>query len=139
MPTELMDAKQKEVVNETSSEQTKARPAFVPRTDIYESKDHLVLLTDMPGVSQDSVDITLERNVLTIHGRVDEPKADLSGKEGYTLTYSEYSMGDFRRVFTLSNEIDREGIQATMKNGVLRLVLPKSQRAIPKKISIQSK
>lgn len=134
MQAELMDAKQKEVANENSSEQTKSRPTFIPRTDIYESKDHLLLVTDMPGVDQDSVDITLERNILTIHGSVNPPAID-----GYNLTYSEYSMGDFRRVFTLSNEIDREGIQASMKNGVLNLILPKSQRAMPKKVSIQSK
>lgn len=134
MPAELMDAKQKEVSNANGSEHTNSRPAFIPRTDIYESKDHLLLLTDMPGVDQGAVDITLERNILTIHGAVNPPPV-----EGYCLSYSEYGIGDFRRVFTLSNEIDREGIQASVKNGVLKLVLPKSQRAIPKKISIQGK
>ncbi len=134
MPAELMDAKQKEVMNENSFEHTKSRPAFVPRTDIYESKDHLLLLADMPGVDQDAVDITLERNILTIHGKVNPPAI-----EGYGLSYSEFSVGDFRRVFTLSNEIDREGIQASMKNGVLKLVLPKSERAMPKKITVQTK
>jgi len=134
MPAELMDAKQKEIVRENGAQRTKSRPAFVPRTDIFESKDHLLLVTDMPGVDQDSVEITLERNILTIVGTVKLPAI-----EGYTLTYSEYSMGDFRREFTLSNEIDREGIEACMKNGVLRLTLPKSQRAMPKKISIQPK
>ena len=131
MPAELMDAKQKEAVNEGSLVHTKSRPAFIPRTDIYESKDHLLLLTDMPGVDQDSVDITLERNILTIHGSVSSPAFD-----GYNLTYSEFGVGDFRREFTLSNEIDRDGIQASVKNGVLKLVLPKSERAIPRKISV---
>ena len=134
MTTELMDAKQKEVAHETSSELTKSRPAFVPRTDIYESKYHLLLLADMPGVDQDAVDITLERNILTINGKVNSPAI-----EGYELSYSEFSVGDFRRVFTLSNEIDRDGIQASMKNGVLMLVLPKSERAMPKKITVQTK
>jgi HSP20 family protein len=134
MPAELMDAKHKELADSNNSERTNSRPVFVPRTDIYESKDHLVLLTDMPGVDQESVDITLDRNILTIHGTVNPPPVD-----GYSLSYSEYSIGDFRRVFTLSNEIDREGIQAIAKNGVLKLILPKSQRAIPKKITVQSK
>ncbi|CAN5506734.1 Hsp20/alpha crystallin family protein [soil metagenome] len=134
MPAEVMDAKPKEIANQNGSERTKSRPAFVPRTDIFESKDHLLLLTDMPGVDQDSVDITLERNILTILGTVKS-----AAIAGYSLTYSEYSVGDFRREFTLSNEIDKEEIQASMKNGVLRLVLPKSERALPKKICIQSK
>jgi HSP20 family molecular chaperone IbpA len=134
MPAELIDAKQKEFANANGSERADSRQAFIPRTDIYETKNHLLLLTDMPGVDQESVDITLERNILTIHGTVNPPAV-----EGYCLSHSEYGIGDFHRVFTLSNEIDREGIQATVKHGVLKLVLPKSQRAIPKKISIQSK
>jgi HSP20 family protein len=134
MPTELMDAKQKEMAQSNGAEHTKAHPVYVPRTDIYESKEHLLLMTDMPGVQQESVDITLERNILTIAGRVNTPAI-----EGYKLTYSEFGIGNFRRVFTLSNEIDREGIQASMKDGVLKLILPKSQRAIPKKICIENK
>ena len=133
MPTELMDTQNKDTAIKGNGEGSKARPVYVPRTDIYESKEQLVLLADMPGVQQESVDITLERNVLTIVGRVTSPDV-----EGYNLTYAEYGVGDFRRVFTLSNEVDRDGIQASMKDGVLKLVLPKSQRAIPKKISIQS-
>ena len=134
MSTELMDAKQKKVVQSNGAEDTKAHPVYVPRTDIYESKENLLLLTDMPGVEQKSVDITLERNILTIVGRVNVPTV-----EGYKLTYSEFGIGDFRRVFTLSKEIDRDGIQASMKDGVLKLILPKSQRAIPKKISIENR
>jgi HSP20 family protein len=134
MPTELMDAQNKDTATPAGNgEGANARPVYVPRTDIYESKEKLVLLADMPGVQQESVDITLERNMLTIVGRVSSPDV-----EGYNLTYAEYGVGNFRRVFTLSNEVDREGIQASMKDGVLKLILPKSQRAIPKKISIQS-
>lgn len=132
MPTELMETNKIEAI-QNGAEQTRPHKLFIPRTDIYESKEHLLLLADMPGVKQDSVDITLEHNTLTIYGQVEPPEL-----KGYALTYAEYGIGDYRRVFTLSNEIDREGIQASVKNGVLKLVLPKSKNALPRKITVQT-
>jgi HSP20 family protein len=133
MPTELMKSNKMEVLGEDGTEQTRPHKVFVPRTDIYESKEHLLLLSDMPGVKEDSVDITLEQNILTIHGKVEPPEFP-----GYRLSYAEYGIGDYRRVFALSNEIDRAGIQASLKNGVLHLILPKSKEAIPRKIAVKT-
>jgi len=110
----------KQKVELSDAERTHDRPAFVPRVDIYENGDELFLVADMPGVSADSADITIEQDRLTIRGYV-EPHAP----EGYTLTYAEYRVGDFERSFTLSSRIDREGIEALVKNGVLYLHLPK--------------
>lgn len=138
MSTEVMEACKKEQENQklqvtqsAEAEHTRAGKVFVPRADIYETQEQLLILADMPGVKEEGVDITLEQNILTIYGKVEQPQL-----EGYTLAYSEYGVGDFRRVFALSNEIDRDGIQATIKNGVLKLVLPKSKRAMPKKIAV---
>jgi HSP20 family molecular chaperone IbpA len=133
MASELMEAKKKEQLKERSSENMRSGNVYVPRADIYETQEQLVILADMPGVKQEDVDITLEQNVLTIHGQVEVPSFDQ-----FKLAYSEYGVGDYRRVFALSNEIDRDGIQATVKNGVLKLVLPKSKRAMPRKITVQS-
>ncbi|MBY0551354.1 MAG: Hsp20/alpha crystallin family protein [Candidatus Obscuribacterales bacterium] len=134
MPSELMEINNKgELGTQIAAEQTRPNRLYVPRTDIYESPDHLLLMADMPGVKQDAVDITLEQNVLTIYGRVDLPEFP-----GYNLSYAEYGVGDYRRVFALSNDIDREAIQASVKNGVLKLILPKSKRAMPRKIAVQS-
>ncbi len=133
MPIELMEKNKLEATPDNGAEQTRPNKLFIPKTDIYESKDHLLLLAEMPGVKQDAVDITLEHNVLTIHGHVDPPQL-----EGYSLAYAEYGVGDYRRVFALSNEIDREGIQASVKNGILKLVLPKSRNSIPRKINIKA-
>lgn len=132
MTNGLMEAKQ-ELQHAQDAEQTRSRRAFVPKTDIYETNESLLLLVDMPGVNQDSVDITLEQNTLTIFGSV-EP-LDF---EGYSLAYAEYGIGDYRRVFTISNEIDRDAIEASVKNGVLKLMLPKNKRSMPRKISVQS-
>lgn len=133
MPNDLMEMNKQEVVSRDSAEQTRPHKLYTPATDIYETQEQLVLLADMPGVKQDDVDITLEQNILTIYGHVDQ-----SEFPGYSLTYAEYGMGSYRRRFALSNEIDREGIQASVKNGVLKLILPKSKHAMPRKIAVQA-
>jgi HSP20 family molecular chaperone IbpA len=116
---QVQETEKQEIV-ENDAERTRARPAFVPRTDIYESDDEIVLITDMPGVDEDTVDITVEKNILTVNGLVEATEP-----EGYTLSYAEYRVGDYQRSFKLSNEIDQEKIDATIKDGVLRLTLPK--------------
>jgi HSP20 family molecular chaperone IbpA len=102
-------------------ERTKEGRQFLPLSDIYETNDAVVVVADMPGVSADDVDITLERNLLTIHGR-----AESAVPEGFELAYAEYEVGDFSRSFTLSEQVDRDGIEAKMADGVLTLTLPKS-------------
>jgi HSP20 family molecular chaperone IbpA len=106
---------------------------FLPPADIYETRDNIVVLAEMPGVALDGVDITLERRVLTIRGR-----SAASDHGGYQRVYNEYSDGDYERVFTLSENIDREHIEATLKDGVLHLVLPKAETAKPRKIELKS-
>ena len=127
-------------VAETEAERTRDRPAFVPRADIYETDEAIVVVADMPGVDEGSLDITLEKGVLTLNGAV-EPMAP----EGYSLaagTWSpyrtEYRVGDYVRSFSLSNEIDQEAIEATLKDGVLRLKLPKITEAQVRKIAVKA-
>ena len=117
---------------ETKAELTQTRPVFVPPVDIYETEDALILLADMPGVSNDGVEIHLEDNELTIRGKVkDQPK-------GTTTLYSEYRSGDYFRRFTLSNIIDQDKIEAVMKDGVLKVVLPKAEAAKPRQIKVKA-
>ena len=112
-------------------ERTRNRKTYVPKVDISEKKDAMVLLADMPGVDEKSVDVTLDKNVLTIRGTV-EPKVC---KE-HSIYYSEYDVGDYERAFTITNEIDRNRIEAHVKNGVLKLTLPKAEEAKVKKIAV---
>jgi HSP20 family protein len=128
----LQEAEKREVA-ETGTERTRDRLAFVPRADIYETDDTIVVVADMPGVDESSLDITLENNELTINGYV-EPMQP----EDYSLTYAEYREGDYVRSFRLSDEIDREGIEATLKDGVLRLNLPKVKEARTRKIEVRA-
>jgi hypothetical protein len=81
---------EKQEVEETGAERIRDLKAFVPRVDIYETDDQIVLVADVPGVDQDSVEITLEKSLLTVNGYV-EPKAP----EGYDIAYAEYDVGDF--------------------------------------------
>lgn len=117
----------------TAVERTRTRRTFVPRVDIFETDDQVVLLADMPGVNETSVDITLEKNILTVRGQV-----EMAIPEDYELAYAEYYIGDFERAFALSDEVDRSKIEATMKNGVLRLILPKDDAVKTRKIAVRA-
>jgi HSP20 family protein len=109
------------------------RPVFMPPADIYETGDALIVDCEMPGVASDGVDITLERRVLTIRARAANQE-----HAGYQRVYAEYTDGDYERVFTLSEDIDRDRIEATAKDGVLHLVLPKAAPAKARKIELKS-
>jgi HSP20 family molecular chaperone IbpA len=114
---------------ESQGEMTQAGAFFVPNVDVFEDKAQMVLVADMPGVGKDSVDIRVEENRLLIKGSVSR---DIPGE--YVL--SEYSIGDYMRTFTLSNFIDQSSITASIKNGVLRIIMPKSESLKPRKISV---
>jgi HSP20 family protein len=112
-----------------SVERTRPRPVYTPPTDIYDNESSVVLVADMPGVDEKSVEVTLEDDVLTILGRT----PDLA-PQGYRRTYAEFEPGDYQRSFVLSDRADAAGIQASVKNGVLRVMVPKAkpvQRKIP--------
>jgi HSP20 family protein len=123
----------KELKDQTqdNAERTRERRLYTPSVDIIERESDTLLLADMPGVDENGLDITVEKRSLTIYGKVD---AEIPEK--HTLVSSEYGIGDYQRSFTLSDEVDTEKIQATIKNGVLRLVLPKADSARIKKIPV---
>lgn len=128
----LQEAQKQEVANISESEPTRDRHVFVPRVDIYEDGEQVVIVADMPGVNEKSVDIMLEKNVLTIDGTVDFAEPD-----NFSPVYSEYRVGDYKRRFTLSDEVDRDNIEATVTDGVLRLYLPKAAPAKIRKIAVK--
>jgi len=109
------------------------RPVFLPPADICETNDAIVVMAEMTGVGPDEVDITLERRVLTIRGR-----SSANEHTGYQRVYNEYADGDYERVFTLSEAIDRDKIEATLRDGVLHLVLPKAEPARARKIELKT-
>jgi len=125
---------QKKPAHETEGvERTRAAQIYRPDVDIIEKKDSILLIADMPGVDEKTVDITLEKDILTIYGRVDVDVAD-----NLELVHREYGTGDYQRIFTISDEINRDGIKATVKNGILQLLLPKAEVAKTKKIPVHA-
>ena len=125
------NAHKQESAAPNGTERIQARKVFVPVVDIVETDQALLLISDMPGVDEKGVDVTVEKNILTISGRVESEIPN-----GYKLSYEEYGVGDYERSFTLPNEIDRDGIQATMKDGILKLTLPKAKQAVAKKVTV---
>lgn len=130
--TNEMQTQKQEVQSAEGAERTRAARVYIPHVDIYTVNDEIVILAEMPGVDESQVDITLEKNVLTMTGYcpVDEP-------EGYELSHSEYGVGDYQRSFTLSDEVDRDNIEASMNHGVLRVVIPRAPEAKSKKIEVR--
>jgi len=129
--TKVLDI-HKEKLPKADTERTRECPCFIPRSDIYEVDDKIVLLLDMPGVNPNAINITLDKSVLTVNGyvRVDEP-------EGYSLMHAEYETGDYERSFRISNQIDQSNIDAIYNNGTLKLILPKSESAMPQRIKVK--
>lgn len=107
------------------------RKIYAPAVDIFETANNILVIADMPGVDEKSVDITLEKNLLTIHGMIDSTTHD-----NLELVFSEYGVGDYQRTFSITDEIDRSNIKATVKDGVLKLILPKSERVKTRKIEV---
>jgi HSP20 family molecular chaperone IbpA len=133
MSDQALEAQKQELSTTEDAERTRECQCFIPRADIYETDDAIMVLVELPGVDENSLDITLEKNVLTINGYTEIPQM-----EGYQLAYREYEIGDYTRSFRLSDEIDREGIEASMKNGELHLRLPKAGPAKARKISVKA-
>jgi len=117
----------------TVPEQTRPGVVYSPSVDIFESEVAITVLADMPGVKAEALTIDLRESVLTLTGRVSPP---LTGKESEVLR--EYQSGTFYRQFTLSETIDQAKIDAKLTDGVLRLELPKVEKARPRQITVRT-
>jgi HSP20 family molecular chaperone IbpA len=129
--TKEMELQEQELVQE-ETERTRECRCFIPRTDIYEVEDEIILALDMPGINENAFEITLEKNILNVKGY-----AQIEDPDEYTLTLSEYEMGDYERSFRVSDEIAKDKIEAVYKDGVLRLTLPKAEQAKARKIAVK--
>jgi HSP20 family protein len=117
----------------TTAEATRPGVLLAPPVDIFEGPDAITVLADMPGVKPGHLTIDLHEGVLTIAGHGEPPEGP---KE--TAILREYPVGTFQRSFTLSEAIDQDKIEAALRNGVLRLRLPKVERAKSRQIAIQT-
>jgi len=115
----------------TSAEQTRPGLVFTPEVDIFEEDREITLLADMPGVDANDICIDLQDGVLTLTGDVKPWK----GVEECDVLI-EFEIGKYYRQFTLSDAIDQDKINAKLEDGVLRLTLPKAQKAVPRQITV---
>ncbi len=128
-PQELQVQKKREL--EGKEESTIPARTFMPTADIYEDRDSLKVILEMPGVEKGNVDVRVEEGVLLVEGRL-----DLTKYRGLQPLYTEYNIGNYARSFRLSNAIDQDKIGAELKDGVLSLTLPKAEKAKPRTIHV---
>lgn len=108
-------------------------PTATPPTDVFETKDAIVMLLDMPGADPESLNVALERRMLTVSART-----GISVPRDHALIHAEFRDARYERGFTLSDEIDGEHIDAEFRDGVLRLQLPKTTPSPAKKIQVKA-
>jgi HSP20 family molecular chaperone IbpA len=114
-----------------AEERTEAGKFFSPYTDIHETERAVIVTMEMPGVGKDSIEIQLEKGVLTVKGTIDSTKY-----ESVRPLYTEYNVGNFVRTFTVSPKVDAASISATVADGVLTIELPKAKEAIARRIAV---
>ncbi len=128
-PQELQVQKKREL--EGKEESTIPARTFMPTADIYEDRDSLKVILEMPGVEKGNVNVRVEEGVLFVEGRL-----DLTKYQGLQPLYTEYNIGNYSRSFRLSDAIDQDKIGAELKDGVLSLTLPKAEKAKPRTIQV---
>jgi HSP20 family molecular chaperone IbpA len=112
------------------AERFEQRPVIPPPVDIYESKDEILVVTDVPGVATDGITVRLEKNELHLHARRSpEGKGDATGGR---------RVADYARTFLVPRSVDPEKIEASLKDGVLTIRLPKSEASKPRQISVRA-
>ena len=116
----------------TNQTQDLSKKAVVPAVDIVERESGITLFADMPGVSRERLSVNVDSDNLTIEGQ-----AEIDVPENIGLVHSEVRTPLFRRTFTLSRDLDPTRIDATLKNGVLQLHIPKAEEARPKRIEVK--
>lgn len=132
MTTAELKTREKQEVSDRA-EQTRSGPVFTPAVDIFEDEQGITLTADMPGVRPEGLTIDLREDTLTLTGST---RRDEQEQEHFLLR--EYEVGSYYRQFRLPNTIDRDRIEATLEQGVLKLVLPKAEASRPRRINVKS-
>ena len=107
--------------------------AVVPPVDVFEDDASITLLADLPGVARDQLHVRVDGDTLVL-----EATATTGGPDDMELVYGEAQCPAYRRQFTLSRELDAARIEAQLRDGVLRLTIPKAEAARPRRIEVQA-
>jgi len=101
---------------------------ITPNCDIYENNDAYIIEAELPGMNKENLDIQIEKNILTLFGKIN--------KDTSNLLYSECGLADYKRIFRITDHISVNDVSAKMENGIATIVLPKDEKAKPKKVQI---
>jgi HSP20 family molecular chaperone IbpA len=124
-----MDMTQPDTKRDTNA----ASPTMLPAVDVLENETGITVKADLPGVSKENLHIRVDGETLTIEGQV-----DLGELDGLEPVHAEIRTGQYKRSFVLSRDLDTSKIDATMKNGVLTLTVPKGEQAKPRRIPVRA-
>ena len=119
-------------VRDRDATQQPQQRAVVPPVDVFENDASITLLADLPGVQREQLHIRVDGDTLVL-----EATAQTGGPENMELVYGEAQCPAYRRQFTLSRELDTGRIEAQLRDGVLRLNIPKSEAARPRRIEVR--
>ena len=120
------------MTSEIQKQDNREQPFVVPAVDVFENESGITLLADLPGVSRERLGVRVDGETLVIEGT-----AQADAPEGMELVHNEAPYAAYRRSFTLSRELDPAGIEATLKDGVLRLAIPKREEARPRRVEVR--
>lgn len=120
-------------MSQTSAATREEQPTLLPPVDVIEDTGGITLYADLPGVSRESLNLHVEAGTLTIEGELALPLPS-----GMEATHAEVSLPRYRRVFTLSNELDTEKLSAEIKHGVLKVRIHKAEQAKPRRIPVNA-
>ena len=124
-----MDMTQDNLKRESPAAET---PAMVPAVDVLENEAGIIVKADLPGVAREGLNIRVDGETLTIEGQV-----NLGDVQALEPVYAEIRTAQYKRSFVLSRDLDTSKIDATMKNGVLTLTVPKLEQAKPRRIAVR--
>lgn len=120
------------MAEKTTHDTARSEPNLMPPVDVIEDTGGITLYADLPGVPKDKLVLHVEADTLTIEGEV-----ALEMPEGMESTHAEVSLPRYRRVFTLSKELDSTKVAAELNHGVLKLRIPKAEHAQPRRIEVR--
>lgn len=133
MATKNIEVQKETQATPERAEPTRDQPVYIPATDIYETAKDILVVADMPGVDDRHVEVKLENNVLEISGHTAPDEI-----QGHEVLYRGYVAGDYQRSFAISDGVNRDGIKAQIKDGVMRITLPKAERLQAKTIKVET-
>jgi HSP20 family molecular chaperone IbpA len=130
-----MTTQQQQTINTEAQTKTITRPqsqtVLRPDVDVHENDHYITLYAELPGVNQDDLSISIDKNNLIL-----EATATIDAPDNIKVVYSEFQIAHFKRNFSLSNELDTDNVEAKLANGILELTIPKKEITKPRKIEV---